>query len=89
MPFAEQQLYALGIYTFAQISQWDDATISAVAEALGELSTDRAREAFLLQEFGFTQREIAEQLGLPDAKSVENLIGYQHKRIRRHARSTS
>ncbi len=35
MPFAEQQLYALGIYTFAQISQWDDATISAVAEALG------------------------------------------------------
>ena len=61
----------------------------AVAEALGELSTDRARKAFLLQEFGFTQREIAEQLGLPDAKSVENLIGYQHKRIRRHARRTS
>lgn len=35
MPFAEQQLYALGIYTFAQISQWDDATVAAVAEALG------------------------------------------------------
>ncbi len=35
MPFAEQQLYALGIYTFAQISQWDDATVTAVAEALG------------------------------------------------------
>lgn len=34
-PFAEQQLYALGIFTFAQLSQWDDATVTAVAEALG------------------------------------------------------
>lgn len=34
-PFAEQQLYALGIFTFDQISQWDDATVTAVAEALG------------------------------------------------------
>lgn len=34
-PFAEQQLYALGIFTFSQISQWDDATVAGVAEALG------------------------------------------------------
>lgn len=62
---------------------------NAVAEAMAELSTDRARQTFLLQELGFTQREIADQLGLPDAKSVENLISYQHKRIRRHIRRTS
>lgn len=34
-PFAEQQLYALGIFTFDQVSQWDDGTVAAVAEALG------------------------------------------------------
>jgi len=34
-PFAEQQLYALGIYTFDQISHWDDTAIVAFAKALG------------------------------------------------------
>jgi predicted flap endonuclease-1-like 5' DNA nuclease len=34
-PFAEQQLYALGIYTFDQISNWDDTAIVAFAKALG------------------------------------------------------
>lgn len=34
-PFAEQQLYALGIYTFDQISNWDDNAIIAFAKALG------------------------------------------------------
>jgi len=33
-PFHEQQLYALGIYTFAQISRWDDDAIIAFAKAL-------------------------------------------------------
>jgi predicted flap endonuclease-1-like 5' DNA nuclease len=33
--YAEQQLYALGIYTFAQISHWDDDAIIAFAKALG------------------------------------------------------
>lgn len=61
----------------------------AVAEAMAQLSTDRARRAFFLQEVGYTQHEIADQLGLTDAKSVENLIGYQHIRIRRKARRTS
>ena len=55
----------------------------AVAEAMAQLSTSRARRALFLEEVGYTQREIADQLGLPDAKSVENLIGYQHTRIRR------
>jgi predicted flap endonuclease-1-like 5' DNA nuclease len=34
-PYAEQLLYALGIYTFAQISHWDDDSIIAFAKALG------------------------------------------------------
>ncbi|MEI6412314.1 MAG: hypothetical protein WCR52_23185, partial [Bacteroidota bacterium] len=34
-PFAEQQLYALSIYTFDQISRWDDTAIVAFAKALG------------------------------------------------------
>ncbi len=33
-PFAEQQLIALGIQTFAQISRWDDSAILAFAKAL-------------------------------------------------------
>lgn len=47
------------------------------------LSTDRARRALFLQENGFSQREIADELGLPDAKSVENLIGYQLRQLRK------
>ena len=48
-----------------------------VAEAMALLSTDRARQDLFMQEHGFSQREIADELSLPDAKSVENLIGYQ------------
>lgn len=33
-PFAEQQLFNLGIHTFAQISRWDDDAILAFAKAL-------------------------------------------------------
>ena len=33
-PFSEQQLYVLGIYTFEQISKWDDQAIVAFAKAL-------------------------------------------------------
>ena len=54
-----------------------------VAEAMALLSTDRARRALFMQENGFTQREIADKLGLPDAKSVENLIGYQLRQLRK------
>lgn len=61
----------------------------SVAEALAELSTERARRAVVLKEMGFSYREIAEELGLSDAKSVENLIGYQCSRIRRNRRRTS
>ncbi|WP_236723603.1 RNA polymerase sigma factor [Mycobacterium avium] len=63
-----------------------EATIVAndtVAEAMALLSTDRARRALFMQEHGFTQREIADELGLPDAKSVENLIGYQLRQLRK------
>jgi hypothetical protein len=34
-PFAERQLNALGIFTFDQISRWDDATILSMAKSLG------------------------------------------------------
>ncbi|WP_454793829.1 RNA polymerase sigma factor [Mycolicibacterium lutetiense] len=61
----------------------------SVAEALAQLSTERARRAVFLKEMGFSYREIADELGLSDAKSVENLIGYQCSRIRRNRRRTS
>lgn len=60
----------------------------AAAEAIAMLSTDRARRALFLQDAGFTQREIADNLQLPDAKSVENLIGYQLTRIRRKGKTS-
>ncbi|GJO17893.1 putative transcriptional rgulator [Mycobacterium marinum] len=55
----------------------------AVAEAMAQLSTSRARQALFLQEIGYAHHEIADKLGLRNAKSVENLIGYQHTLIRR------
>ncbi|KAA1427060.1 RNA polymerase sigma factor [Mycolicibacter arupensis] len=58
-------------------------TNNTVAEAMALLTTDRARRALFLQEYGFSQREIADELGLPDAKSVENLIGYQLRQLRK------
>lgn len=33
-PFAEQQLHALGIHSFSQISRWDDDSVLAFAKAL-------------------------------------------------------
>lgn len=58
----------------------------AVAEALAQLTTPRARQALFLQEVGYSQSEIADQLGLAGgAKAVENLIGYQHTLFRKRA----
>lgn len=64
---------------------------NSVAEAMNQLTSTRARKALFLREIGgYTHREIADQLGLPNAKSVENLIGYQHTLIRRrNAQRTS
>lgn len=68
-----------------------EATIVAnntVAEAMALLTTDRARQALFLQEHGFTQREIADKLGLRDAKSVENLLGHQLRQLRNRKRTS-
>jgi hypothetical protein len=51
-------------------------------EAMRALSTDKAREALALQWAGYSLFEIAERLGEPDDKAVENLIGYQRRRLR-------
>ncbi len=51
-------------------------------EGLMALSTDRAREALALQWAGYSLSEIAARLGEPDEKTVENLIGYQRRRLR-------
>jgi DNA-directed RNA polymerase specialized sigma24 family protein len=50
--------------------------------ALALVSTDAARKAFLLQEMGYTHDEIAEHVGLADAKAVENALAYQRQRLR-------
>jgi hypothetical protein len=53
---------------------------AAAAEALRLLSRDTARRAFVLQEMGYTHDEIAVEIGVVDAKAVENLLGYQRRR---------
>jgi hypothetical protein len=54
---------------------------AAASDALTLVSTDSARRAFVLQEMGYTHDEIACDLGLADAKAVENLLGYQRRRL--------
>lgn len=53
----------------------------AAADALRLVSKDAARKAFVLQDMGYTHDEIALDLGLADAKAVENLLGYQRRRL--------
>ena len=48
---------------------------------LALLSTDKARRAFSLADMGYSHEEIAEQLGVADAKAVENLLVYQRRRV--------
>lgn len=49
--------------------------------ALELLSTDSAREAVRLASIGYSYAEIAKELELADEKAVENLIGYQRRRL--------
>lgn len=53
-----------------------------VVAGLAALTTDKAREAIAMQWYGYSLSEIAEHLGEPDEKAVENLIGYQRRRLR-------
>ena len=50
---------------------------------LALLSTATARQALYLADMGYSHAEIAEQLGVADGKTVENLLGYQRRRIQR------
>jgi DNA-directed RNA polymerase specialized sigma24 family protein len=52
-----------------------------IADALGLLSTDVARNAFTMHAAGYSHGEIAEHLELADQKAVENLLSYQRRRI--------
>lgn len=54
---------------------------AAAADALRLVSKDAARKAFVMQDMGYTHDEIASDLGLADAKAVENLLGYQRRRL--------
>jgi DNA-directed RNA polymerase specialized sigma24 family protein len=54
---------------------------STADAALELLSTDTARQAVQLHSIGYSYAEIAVQLGLPDQKAVENLVGYQRRRL--------
>lgn len=54
---------------------------AAAADALRSLSTETARAALRLTALGYSQAEIAEQLEVADAKSVENLLNYQRRRL--------
>lgn len=56
-----------------------------VVEALGKIKTNRARAAFFLHDRGYTYDEIAVTLGLSDAKSVENMLAYQKRQLKRGA----
>ncbi|NKR90443.1 sigma-70 family RNA polymerase sigma factor [Rhodococcus hoagii] len=54
-------------------------------EALHRVTSERARAAFLLHDQGYSYQEIASRLGLADAKSVENMLSYQRRQLRRGA----
>jgi DNA-directed RNA polymerase specialized sigma24 family protein len=53
-----------------------------LADALAQVSTERARKAVLLDAIGYTHKEIAAQLGLHDARQIENMLGYQRRQRR-------
>lgn len=54
-----------------------------LAGALAAVTSDTARRAFLLRDDGYTLAEIALQLGLRNAKAVENLLAHQVRQFRR------
>jgi DNA-directed RNA polymerase specialized sigma24 family protein len=62
----------------------DSAVIEneSARELLSAISSDAAREAFALQVIGYTEDEIAERLGVADAKAIENMLGYQRRKAR-------
>lgn len=58
-----------------------------VADALAQVSTERAREALVLKHIGgYTYEEIAERLGMTDARQIGNMLNYQRAQ-RRQRRS--
>ena len=59
------------------------------AAALALLSTETARKAFLLLDMGYTHDEIAREVGLANAKAVENVLDYQRRRLRNQAGRTA
>lgn len=77
------------------VGAWlDDPDLAAeLADELEQLERLRRLQAdeelvLALQEHGFTQREIADKLGLRDAKSVENLLGHQLRQLRNRKRTS-
>jgi DNA-directed RNA polymerase specialized sigma24 family protein len=49
---------------------------------LDAVASDTAREAFALQHLGFSESEIADRLGLADAKAIENMLAYQRRKAK-------
>ena len=56
-----------------------------VSEALARVKTDHARRAIVMHHQGYTYDEIATKLGLANAKTVENMLAYQKRLLRRGA----
>jgi DNA-directed RNA polymerase specialized sigma24 family protein len=75
--------------TFDPIKGIEHAVIAKhdLADALTQVSTERARKALFLHTAGHTYQEIAEQLGLQNVKQVENMIGYQRSQLRQRRTS--
>lgn len=66
---------------------WDEPELAVLADeaardVYGQLTTHQARQVHVLKEMGYTLAEIADQLGMPGQKSVQNVINYQ-RRLRR------
>jgi DNA-directed RNA polymerase specialized sigma24 family protein len=58
-----------------------------VADALAQVSTERARQALVLKHIGgYSYEEIAERLGMTDARQIGNMLDYQRAQ-RRQRRS--
>jgi hypothetical protein len=53
------------------------------SDALATVSSAKARDAFALQWLGYSEAEIAERLGEPDEKTIENMLGYQRRKAKK------
>lgn len=77
--------YADPTQTLREVGRGPDSVLlenERLVELLSTVSSDKAREAFALQHAGYSEDEIAQLLGVPDGKAIENMLGYQRRKAK-------